>query len=83
MRQHLTVPQREALLAIRDFPPARMHDGWVPLTSNGHWCNASSLRAHPRTVEVLERKALIETKNGASLARMTAAGLAWLAEARP
>ena len=80
MRQHLTVPQREALLAIRDFPPARMHDGWVPLTSNGHWCNASSLRAHPRTVEVLERRSFIETKDDASLARVTAAGLARLAE---
>ena len=80
MRQHLTVPQRQALLAIRDFPPARMHDGWVPLTSNGHWCNASCLRAHPRTVEVLERRSFIETKDDASLARVTAAGLARLAE---
>lgn len=79
----LTKRQRETLLAIRDFAPARMRDGWVPLTSNGHWCNASSLRAHPRTVEVLERKVLIETKNGASFARMTEAGSAWLAEVRP
>lgn len=83
MRQHLTVPQREALLAIRDFPPERMHDGWVPLTSNNHWSNANCLWVHPRTVEVLERKALIKTKNGASFARMTEAGSAWLAETRP
>jgi hypothetical protein len=75
---HLTTPQRETLLAIRDFAPARMRDGWVPLTSNGHWCNEGCLRAHPRTVAVLERKSFIETKDDASLARVTAAGLAWL-----
>ncbi len=75
----LTRPQRETLLAIRDFAPARMRDGWVPLTSNGHWCNEGCLRAHPRTVAVLERLSLIETKDAASLARMTEAGLAQLA----
>ncbi len=74
----LTRRQSETLLAIRDFAPARMRDGWVPLTNNSHWCNEGRLRAHPRTVAVLERLALIETKDAASLARMTEAGLTCL-----
>ena len=76
MRFHLTRPQRSALLAIRDFPPAHTRNGWIPLTSNGHWVNDSCLRVNPRTVAVLERKLAIETTDNASLARITASGLA-------
>ena len=73
---HITTKQMAALVAVHG---RQVGDGWVTLTTNGHWCNDGSLRVHALTVRALVRKGLLELVDFE--ARVTAAGLAQLPRA--
>ena len=74
----MTAKQMAALVAIRG---RQVGNGWVTLTTNGHWCNDGSLRVHAATVRVLVRKGLLELVDFE--ARVTSAGLARLPSGAP